>query len=205
MFISFEGIDGSGKSTQAKLLVEYLSKQGIKCIYTKEPGGTPIGDKLRNIILYDKIETLTEMFLIFAARNEHIKKIILPALQSKICVICDRFIDSTLCYQGILKNVGVETICQLHQKFADNLLPDATFLLDLSVETSKARLSLRPEINAYDNMSLPNRQIIREGFLQIAEKYSDRIRIINAEQNPLLVHKKIINDNIFSCFPSVNP
>lgn len=198
MFISFEGVDGSGKSTQATMLVQYLSKQGIKCIYTKEPGGTPIGDKLRNIILYDKIETLTEMFLIFAARNEHIKKIILPALQSKIWVICDRFIDSTFCYQGILKNIGVATIVELHKKFADNVFPDLTFLLDLPIEASQSRLCTRPEVNAYDNMSLQNHQIIREGFLQIAQDHKSRIRIIDAQKDSILVHKQIISDEIFS-------
>lgn len=200
MFISFEGIDGSGKSTQARLLVEYLSTKNIKCLYTKEPGGTVIGDKLRKMILHDELETLTEMFLIFAARNEHIKKIILPALQDKVWVICDRFIDSTLCYQGILKSIGIETILELHEKFANNIFPDITFLLDVPINISQARLNTRQSLNAYDNMSLLNHQIIKDGFLQIAEKYPERMQVINAQQEENLVHKQIISAKIFSKF-----
>jgi dTMP kinase len=136
-FITFEGGEGSGKTTQSKLLFEYLKSQNIKCIWTREIGGTEIAEKIRDIILHNEIHIMTELLLVMAARKEHIENVILPALLGGVTVVCDRFIDSTLCYQG--QSLGIAKVLGLHKEVFGDFFPDLTFFIDVPVEEGLRR------------------------------------------------------------------
>ncbi|MDA0939250.1 MAG: dTMP kinase, partial [Proteobacteria bacterium] len=152
LFITFEGCDGSGKSTQANLLTETLRKEGYIVCLTKEPGGTELADAIRSLILNKEVkDAAVEFLLLSAARRDHMNNIILPALQKGMIVICDRFIDSSIVYQGIVKGLNINTIKQVHLDFMHNLYPDLTFLLDIKPQNAIKRLKKRGgELNCYD-------------------------------------------------------
>ena len=193
MFITFEGSDGSGKTTQANLLKQYLICNNKRCIYTREPGGSNLGYKIRELMLENDISATSELFLLLCARKVHLEEVILPAVKKGVWVICDRFVDSTLCYQGILKKIGVDVICSLHNQFFNDIFPDITFLLDVDTNVSQSRIDMREKNNFYDKMNSEQFNIIRNGFLTISKKYPDRIRVINACENKQEVHKQIID------------
>lgn len=147
MFITFEGIDGCGKTTQAKLLAESLEKAGYKVLITREPGGTEFADKIRSIVKDPsiKIDGLTEYLLFASARADHIEKVIKPALKENTIVICDRFIDSSYAYQGYGKNVDLEFINNTNKVIIGDLYPDLTFYIDISPEEAMKRIDYRNE------------------------------------------------------------
>lgn len=147
MFITFEGIDGSGKTTQAKMLAESLEKAGYKVLITREPGGTEFADKIRSIVKDPsiKIDGLTEYLLFASARADHIEKVIKPALKENTIVICDRFIDSSYAYQGYGKNVNLEFINNTNKVIIGDLYPDLTFYIDISPEEAMKRIEYRNE------------------------------------------------------------
>ena len=150
-FIAFEGIDGSGKSTQLKLLAKSLGLKGIKFICTREPGGSDISEQIRKILVRKQKEDilpLTELLLIYAARHEHLKKKIIPSLKNKI-VLCDRYFYSTYCYQILTSNIPFTTLKYLHSKITNNLMPDLTIVIDLDFKTGIKR-SLKKKIRKLD-------------------------------------------------------
>ena len=191
MFISFEGADGCGKTTQAKLLVKYLNSNNVSSIYTKEPGGTSIGKKIRDIIFSTQIDSVAEMFLMLADRKMHLEKILLPTLSDGGFVVTDRFIDSTICYQGIFNKIGIDNICKIHKDFFNNLWPNITFVLDLPAKTAKQRIKYRKNNNFYDDLSEKHYETIRQGFLLISKKFSNRIHVVNADKEKILLHSEI--------------
>ncbi len=188
-FITFEGGEGAGKSTQVKMLAEYLRGQGREVVVTREPGGTKNGEEIRNLLLYsDGWDELSEVLLNFAARNEHVKRVIKPALAKGQWVICDRFFDSTTVYQGYGQGVEINKIEEIRMAVLGGFNPDTTFLLDISPETALERAT---DHNRYEKMGLAFHQKIREGFLELA-KENIRFVMIDASKSTEEVHKSVI-------------
>ena len=177
-FIVFEGIEGSGKSYQSKKLFNKLKKKNLPTILTREPGGTLSAELIRNLILKDyfnktqkeKFDKYTDTLLYLAARNEHVKNKIKPALSKKKIVICDRFIDSTIAYQVYGKKVNLKFINDIHKIILGNLKPNITFVLKVSHKSSKKRLLKRKKRNRYDNFSQSFYEKAQNSFLKIAQK-----------------------------------
>lgn len=194
-FISFEGIEGSGKSTQARLLYEYLSKKGYTVILTGEPGGTEIGLKIRELLLsveHKGMIPITELLLYNASRVEHIKEIILPAINRGAIVITDRFSDSTIAYQGYGRGIDLNLISSIEKAVTGGLRPDITILLDLDVEIGLKR---NRGINKTDRLELEDVEFhkkVRSGYLEIAAKEPERIKVIDASQNIEVIHNRIV-------------
>ena len=195
LFISFEGIEGSGKSTQAKILYDSLKQKEYPVILTREPGGTAIGNDIRQILIDKKnnqIDPLTELMLNFASRIEHLQQVILPSLKNKQIVITDRFYDSTLAYQGFAMGVEIETIEKMHQLMINSIQPDITFLCDMDVEVAFQRIKSRSDNNRYEELSFDFHNKVRNGFLEIAKNNAGRIKIINANNDVCKVAEQVI-------------
>ena len=193
-FISFEGGEGSGKSTQIKLLAKKLSRKR-KVVITREPGGTKDAEKIRNLIVKDKNQKWSgkvETMLLFAARKDHIDKVIMPNLKKGYWVLCDRYIDSTMAYQGYGKKVDVRFINSLNKILIKNLVPSITFLLDIDPKTGLAR-SKRKGNNElrYENKHISFHRKVRKSFLKIAKINKSRIKIIDASQKKMEISEKI--------------
>jgi dTMP kinase len=194
-FITFEGIEGCGKSTQAKKLHEFILNKKLDVVLTREPGGTLTGEKIREILLDEKIaklEAKTELLLNFSARIEHIEKLIKPALQANKTVISDRFFDSTFAYQGNAFGLGFEIIEEIKKVSIGNFAPDITFLIDVPVELAFKRIDGREGNNRYEKLGLDFHQKVREGFLMLAKKNS-RIKIIDGTKTIEDIFNQIIN------------
>ena len=185
MFITFEGIDGCGKTTQAKLLAESLEKAGYKVLITREPGGTEFADKIRSIVKDSsiKIDGLTEYLLFASARADHIEKVIKPALKENIIVICDRFIDSSYAYQGYGKNVDLEFIINTNKFIIGDLYPDLTFYIDISPKEAMKRIEFRNEFRNENNDRLETNNLgffmsVVDGYYDLLGKDSREKRIV---------------------------
>lgn len=195
MFITFEGIEGSGKSTQVKKLQEFFLNKKIDSILTREPGGTKAGELVRAILIDEKIEKLdakSELFLNFAARIEHVEKLIKPALAAKKTVICDRFFDSTFAYQGSAFGLDFSLIEEVKKMAIGNFAPDITFLIDVPVEVAFKRIATRADNNRYEKLGLEFHQKVRAGFLALAKK-NPRIKIIDGTKTEAEVFSQILN------------
>ena len=186
-FICFEGVEGSGKSTQAKLLYKFIKKNITKnVILTREPGGTLFSEKIRNLILDKKtnISTLTEFFLLMAARNEHIISKINFYLKKNFIIICDRFFYSTLAYQHYLEDMDKKFIFNIQKKIYKKIHPDLTFLIDLNNKESKIRISNRSKkTNRFDKLSSYHFNKIRNGFIKISKTYKNKIVLIKGSRS----------------------
>lgn len=183
-FITLEGGEGAGKSTQISLLKDALETTGLSVLTTREPGGSPGGEDIRNLLVNGdthKWEPLTEALLNYAARHEHLEKVILPALKDGTWVICDRFADSTLAYQGYGHGMDREIIRRLHRLVVGETAPDLTLILDMPVEIGLARANARGEgEDRYERMGVEFHNRLREGFLEIAKKDPMRCEVIDA-------------------------
>ena len=202
MFITFEGIEGSGKSTQCKLLKEYLEGKGRKVSVTREPGWGAMGKLIRNLILEEKdmdIHPFTELCLFCADRVQHVKDYISPRIEEGEVVICDRYFDSTIIYQGYGRQLDLFMVKKLAEASTLNLVPDITFLLNLPVKEGLKRLDLRDETtNRMDEEPMEFHELIRQGYVSEANLNTNRIKIINASHNAEDVQKQIrsLIDNI---------
>jgi dTMP kinase len=193
IFITFEGSEGSGKSTQAKMLYNSLIEQQKSSLITREPGGTDKAEKIRNFIMETAdLLPITELLLHNAARYEHVSNLIKPALLEKKTVICDRFLDSTIAYQAMAMGVGLDKIIEMHKLCLDNFMPDITFIIDVPLEVGLERTKKRLDNNRYDLMTKNFHEKIREAFLHIAELYKDRCVLINGNKEILEVHNEIL-------------
>ena len=192
LFISFEGPEASGKSSQILLLKKYLTKNNIPFITTREPGGTKLAESLRNLILKIKsdINIEEEILMLMAARSHHINNVIKPALDKGILVISDRFADSTFVYQGYVNNFGVQKVKNLHKKILNNFLPDKTFLFKLSTSQIISRLKKRKSKNKYDKLEKKFHNKVNIGYKIISN--NKRFIKIDASKSIEQIHKNII-------------
>lgn len=194
LFISLEGIEGTGKTTQARLLYERLIHNGLEAILTNEPGGTPIGESIREILLkidHKEMSYMTELLLYNAARAQHLYEKILPALKMGKVVITDRFSDSTIAYQGYGRGIDLNLLKTLDDIATGGIKPDITLLFDLDVETGLKR---NKGINKIDRLELEDIEFhrrVREGYLKIAELEPGRIKIIDANEPISVISEKI--------------
>ena len=186
VFITFEGIEGAGKSTQVQNAYEILSvKNPDNVILTREPGGTEAGEAIRNIMLYatkHKMDGITELFLLFAGRCQHIRDVIGPALSADKIVLCDRFTDATFAYQGGGRGVDIRLISQLQDMVQGELRPDLTFLLDTPVEVGLERIKGRKEPDRFEAETVKFFKRVRNAYLDLAGRFPERVRVINAAQ-----------------------
>lgn len=192
IFITFEGPDGSGKSTQLRLLAERLRKGGCEVLETAEPGGTPIGVQIRRILLDAKNQELcpvAELLLMFAARAQNVDQWILPALSEGRIVLCDRFTDSTLVYQGIARGLGAEVVYELDRIACRGLVPDLTLVIDVDTETGLARARRRNERaqdieTRMDDQAPSFHRQVREAYRHLASEEPKRVRLIDGARPP---------------------
>ncbi len=192
MFITLEGIEGSGKTTQICRLVEFFEGRGIECVATRQPGGTLIGENIRSILLDPAnraLEPLAELLLYMADRAQHINELIRPALKNGKTVVCDRYFDATLVYQGFARGLSIDLIGQLHQLLFDDLKPDVTLLLDLSPQVGLERVwqqlnngQRSGDESRFEAEAVAFHEKVRAGYLELARLEPERFRIIDAAQ-----------------------
>lgn len=185
-FITIDGLEGAGKSTQIDFIKKYLSARNRDVFLTREPGGTDLGERLRVLLLDKKIDAMnpdTELLLMFAARNEHVKKVIVPKLEQGVWVISDRFTDASYAYQGGGRGIPLERIGELEQWTLQDFVPDMTFLLDLDVELGLSRVEQRGEKDRFEEEHKDFFNKVREIFSNRASKYPERIKLIDASKN----------------------
>ena len=197
-FIVFEGIEGCGKSYQSKKLFKKLKKNNVSTILTREPGGTKTAELIRNLILKDyfnksrkeKFDKYTDTLLYLAARNEHVKTKILPALKKKKVVICDRFVDSTIAYQVYGKKINFKFINDIHKIILGKIKPNLTFILKVSQKSAKERLKKRRSKNRYDNFSKSFYEKAQKSFLKISKNKKNYI-VLDSSKNDDFLEKEI--------------
>ncbi|MBT3182265.1 MAG: dTMP kinase [Deltaproteobacteria bacterium] len=202
MFITFEGIEGCGKTTQIHLLNKHLCDSGHSTLLTREPGGTPIGERIRSILLDSKNDNMsprTELLLYTAGRNQHIVEKIQPALDEGKIVLCDRYADATTAYQGAARKIDSSIIEEIHKVATGGLMPVFTFLLDCPAEVGLGRARARNEtdstagtLDRFEQEKMDFHERVRQGYLNIAKREPERMIIIDATLNPDAMHEKII-------------
>ena len=189
-FISFEGIDGAGKSTQHAWLVDHLRAQGRTVVATREPGGTPLGEKLRAVLLTDSMHLETEALLMFAARREHVAKVIEPALARGEWVICDRFVDASFAYQGGGRGLSWEKLKVLADWVLGDLKPDLTLIFDAPVAIAQQRLhAATSNPDRFEQEQSAFFEKVRSAYHRIASENPERVRVIDATQTPAEINK----------------
>ncbi|XVN41598.1 MAG: dTMP kinase [Rickettsia endosymbiont of Argas persicus] len=191
-FITFEGGEGIGKSTQCQMLYEYLKSQNIPVILTREVGGTIAAEKMREILVHTELSPMSELLQAMAARYDHMTRKIIPALQEGNIVICDRFVDSTACYQGLELENGIELVYNLHKNLMPPLMPDITFFIDVEPEVAIERVNLRNMNNKFDIRGIDFYKKIYNCFKELSIKFPERIKTIKASNLDLTqVHELI--------------
>ena len=204
LFITFEGGDGSGKSTQVNLLKDYLDNLNFETIKTREPGGTPSAEILRDLLTTGEVEKWTPMseaLLMWASRYEHLIQVIEPALNSGKNVICDRFYDSTYAYQGVAHNLGIDKMEKLKKIIIGNIEPDVTFVLDIDPKVGlKRSLDRSNQENRFESYNIDFHNKIRSAFLEIAKKNKNRCVVVDASLNEQEINNLIITviDNLIT-------
>lgn len=194
-FITFEGCEGVGKSTQAKFLIEYLENNGYDVVFTREPGGTPVAERVRNILLDPslKITPVTEAHLFVTARNDHIENFILPNIGKGKIVICDRYVDSSIAYQGVARNLGIEYIENLNNVAFKKCVPDCTVFIDMEPKNSWRRQ--KGTVIQDDRLEIENDAFhakCYEGFLEASKRYESRFLTIVPEEDKDKTFNKIL-------------
>ena len=200
LFITFEGIEGCGKTTQIGLLTSFLKSLQRPFLLTREPGGTGVGEQIRQILLSSEnvgIEPVAELYLYAAARVQHLRQVISPALREGRIVICDRFADATLAYQGYGRGMELAWIEEIHARTMENIKPDLTFLLDLPVEEGLRRALKRMEKNPvkedrFEKEALDFHRRVRDGYLTLARKEPRRIIVLDGMKEEKTLHGEIL-------------
>ena len=196
LFITLEGTDGSGKTTQINRLKEYFSERGYRVVCTREPGGTPIGEKIREIIIdknNSEMANITEALLYAAARAQLVNEVIEPVLKDGGVVISDRFLDSSLVYQGFARGMGENFIKNINRAGVNSLEPDITFILKHKPEDSIARKSKQAELDRLEAEKANFHQRVFDGYISLARRNKERIKIIDALKTEEDIHNEILN------------
>jgi len=194
-FISIEGGEGAGKSTQVRLLVAALERAGFSVLATREPGGSPGGEAIRRLLLEgegERWDAISEALLLVAARSDHVARVIAPTLARGLWVVSDRFADSTVAYQGYGKGVALEDLAELHRLALGDFAPDLTLILDLPVEIGLARAAARSAADRFERLGREFHEKLRAGYRQIAAASSKRCVMIDASSDPQTVHRAVI-------------
>jgi dTMP kinase len=204
LFITFEGPDGAGKSTQVQKLAHYLDEKEIPYIQTREPGGTAISDQIRSLILdpeHKEMENETEVLLYAASRAQHVREKIIPALKAGKIVLCDRFVDASIAYQGHGLGIGQDKIMEINRFATGGLKPDRTYLIDLSPEEGRKRMVRRydtpsqtEQFDRIEQKELAYHETVRKGFQQIYEADKDRICLIDGRQTMENIFQEVKDD-----------
>jgi len=205
IFITFEGPEGSGKSTHARALFKYLKKKGYDCIFTREPGGTPAGDRIRKILLREKnvyINEVCELFLFEAARAVIVEQVILPALKKGKIVICDRFYDATTVYQGYAAGLNIGFIKKVNDLATKSLKPDLTVLLDIGSGKGLKRALKNRRPDRMESKSLSFHKRVRSGYLKLAGQEPGRIKVFRADKSIGEVQKNI-REYVLKCLSRI--
>lgn len=197
-FITLEGLDGCGKSTQLDMLARALERRGHDCVVTREPGGTPLGEKIRGLLLSEEsvgIAATTELFLMSAARAQHVEQVIEPALEAGRIVISDRHIDSTVAFQGYGRGLDLAMVEAVNGFATGGLLPDLTVVLDIRPEVARLRLGSRPIggwLGAVDEERAEFHRRVRDGYLKLAEASPERVRVVDAGGSINTTHEQVL-------------
>ena len=194
LFVTFEGIEGSGKTYQSKKLFRKIKSMRLPVIYTREPGGSSSAEKIRKIILSgskNKFTKVTDTLLYLSARNEHLEKTIKPAIFKKKIIICDRFLDSTLAYQVYGKGVNKSLVDFVHKKILNNIKPNLTYILKLNIEKAFQRLKKRKNINRYDKFPQRFYQKVQRAFIKIAKTNKKKYVVLDTSEDTLETEKII--------------
>jgi dTMP kinase len=178
MFVSFEGLDGCGKTTQARLLAEALAADGVDVVLTREPGGTPLGEQVRDLVLHgDHVAPWAEAALYAASRAQHVADVIRPALARGATVVCDRYLDTSVAYQGAGRGLGVDVVLELNLRVVEGLLPDLTVLVELDVETALSRVGgKRDRIERADATFWP---VVADAYRELAARFAERYVVVD--------------------------
>lgn len=195
--VTFEGGEGCGKSTQIKLFIKFLEEQKLNFILSREPGGCVLGEKIRAILLHSKedMSALSEFFLFCANRTEHVKEVIKPALEEGKIVVIDRYYDSSLAYQGYAGNLDIKKLKDITAFATDNVVPDLTFLLDISYEEGFGRKAKDENLKNLDRIEQRDRayhEKVRQGYLKLAKEEPNRFVVIDASKSLEEIHEEII-------------
>ena len=193
IFITFEGGEASGKTTQSKMLQEHLKRENIPCIWTREIGSTPVSEEIRTLVLNYKMFSQTELLLAMAARYEHVTQVIAPALNKGTIVICDRFVDSTAAYQTLDQEITIDQVYEWHQKVFGVFFPITTFFLNVSSELCIQRLKMRQQKrNKFEELDSRLHSSIHANFKLIAQKFPQRILTIDGSKSIPTIHQQIL-------------
>lgn len=193
VFITLEGIEGCGKSTQAKMLYEHFLENGYNVIATREPGATPVGRVIRDTLLstkFPEMDDRAELFLFAACRAQHVNEVIKPALAEGKIVICDRYVDSTLAYQAYGRGLDTVKVAMISDWASGGLLPRLTFLLDIKVEEAFQRMA-RGSLDRIEKMDRDFHERVYRGYLDLAARNPDRVRVVNAAREPSVISREI--------------
>jgi len=199
-FITLEGIDGAGKTTHLEWLAQFIKKRGVELVTTREPGGTPLSEMLREILLHRRMHPETEALLMFASRREHLERKILPALKSGKWVISDRFGDASYAYQGGGRGVAKEKLASLEMWVQGDLQPDLTLLFDVAVEVGFSRVRQISKPDKFESEKREFFQRVREAYLERAKMFPHRVRIIDATQGLARIQEKLAKILLETCF-----
>lgn len=191
-FVTLEGLDGAGKSTHVTGLVDYLRGRGLDVVCTREPGGTEMGEALRQIVLSQPMQLETETLLMFAARCEHLRTLIEPALEAGKWVVCDRFTDASYAYQGGGRSLGADRIGALEQWVHPHLQPDRTWLFDVPLEVARERLSRGRDLDRFEREGADFFERTRAAYYEQARRHPDRIRILDSTRDLELVRAELL-------------
>ena len=190
MFISFEGPDGSGKTTQAALLAEWLGDRGDEVVLTREPGGTPLGEAIRDLVLHGlEMTPWAEAALFASARAEHVARVIRPALDRGAWVVCDRYVDSSIVYQGIARGLGADEVLELNRTVTGGLMPARTFVLALGAEDARGRQA--GYLDRIEREDESFRGVVADGYVELGRLYPDRVVILDGSQAPDTIAEQV--------------
>jgi dTMP kinase len=198
LFVTFEGVEGSGKTTQINMLHAHLLRKKVDVVATQEPGGTRIGEEIRRILLnpaHKEMHPMTETILYAADRSQHFYEVIKPALDAGKVVICDRYIDSTLAYQGVARRIGMEGVQNLNEWITDNLYPDITFLLDIPYRVGLKRLQERKRgLDRMEGEVQAFHEQVQEAYKTLAKFFPQRFFILNGVDKPENIHHVVMQE-----------